>query len=301
MSPSKQTAAKTLFAAFTILKEAGGELSSKEITERVGQTVQFNERELQTYEKTGYVRRTSLLHFFSVDCIKAGFLIKRKGIWYLTEEGEKAMKEGPEKLLERANAGYKEWSKNKKKDTESNIDHDMVDELEKNESQFHVADLSQLEEKALEGLRNHVIKKNPYEFQDLSASLLKAMGYHVPYISPKGKDGGIDIIAYQDPLGARPPRIKIQVKHRPESNISIDEVQRLSGLLNKDGDIGIIITSGGFTNDAKTTARNSHVHIELIDFERFMELWKTYYDKLSDEEKNQLPLQPIYFLGSNEG
>jgi len=26
----------------------------------------------------------------------------------------------------------------------------MVDELEKNESQFHVADLSQLEEKALE-------------------------------------------------------------------------------------------------------------------------------------------------------
>lgn len=301
LSPSKQTAAKTLFAAFTILKEAWWELSSKEITERVGQTVQFNERELQTYEKTWYVRRTSLLHFFSVDCIKAWFLIKRKWIWYLTEEWEKAMKEWPEKLLERANAWYKEWSKNKKKDTESNIDHDMVDELEKNESQFHVADLSQLEEKALEWLRNHVIKKNPYEFQDLSASLLKAMWYHVPYISPKGKDGWIDIIAYQDPLGARPPRIKIQVKHRPESNISIDEVQRLSWLLNKDGDIGIIITSWWFTNDAKTTARNSHVHIELIDFQRFMELWKTYYDKLSDEEKNQLPLQPIYFLGSNEG
>jgi predicted Mrr-cat superfamily restriction endonuclease len=38
------------------------------------------------------------------------------------------------------------------------------------------------------------------------------MGYHTPFISPKGKDGGIDIIAYQDPLGLKTPRIKVQVK-----------------------------------------------------------------------------------------
>jgi restriction system protein len=31
-----------------------------------------------------------------------------------------------------------------------------------------------------------------------------------------------------------------------------------------------------------------------------MELWQQYYSKLPDEQKNLLPLHPIYFLGSNE-
>ncbi len=36
---------------------------------------------------------------------------------------------------------------------------------------------------------------NPYEFQDLVAALLKAMGYHVNYVSPPGPDRGLDIVA----------------------------------------------------------------------------------------------------------
>ena len=31
----------------------------------------------------------------SIDCVKAGFLIKKKGIWILTPEGEEALKLGP--------------------------------------------------------------------------------------------------------------------------------------------------------------------------------------------------------------
>ena len=31
----------------------------------------------------------------------------------------------------------------------------------------------------------------------------KRDGYYTPFVAPKGKDGGIDLIAYQDPLGAR--------------------------------------------------------------------------------------------------
>lgn len=302
LSNTKQTASKVLYAAFQVLKEAWWELSSKEVTERVGQKVEFNEWELQRYEKTWYIRWQSLLHFFSIDFIKAGFLIKRNGIWLMTEEGEKAMIEWPEKFLAKANEWYKARTKTKKKENQiiDDIDNSTIEEIENNENQLHKADISQLEEKAIDGLRSYIIKKNPYEFQDLAASLLKAMWYHVPYISPKGKDGGIDIIAYQDPLWAKPPRIKIQVKHRPEASVAIDEVQRLSWLLNREGDVGIIITSGNFTNDAKSAARNWHVHIELINFDRFIELWKTNYSKLSDEEKNMLPLQAIYFLGANE-
>jgi len=70
-------------------------------------------------------------------------------------------------------------------------------------------------------------------------------------------------------------------------------------LLQKDGDIGIFISSGGFTSDAKTTARSSHVHVELIDLLRFINLWQEFYHKLTDEDKNRMPLIPIHFLAPN--
>lgn len=42
------------------------------------------------------------------------------------------------------------------------------------------------------------------------------------------------------------------------------------GLFQKDGDVGMFVSSGGFTLDAKTTARGSHVHVGLIDLDRFI-------------------------------
>jgi restriction system protein len=122
------------------------------------------------------------------------------------------------------------------------------------------------------------------------------MGYYTSFIAPKGKDGGIDIIAYRDPLGTISPRIKVQVKHR-EQAASVDEIRQLRGLLQKDGDIGIFISTGGFTTDAQRETRNYHTHIELIDFKRFIYLWQEFYGKLNEEDRKKLPLIPIYFLG----
>ena len=70
------------------------------------------------------------------------------------------------------------------------------------------------------------------------------------------------------------------------------------GLLQKDGDIGIFVSSGGFTPDAKATARNSNVHVELVDLPRFITLWQEFYQKLTDEDKAMLPLFPIYLLST---
>ncbi len=126
------------------------------------------------------------------------------------------------------------------------------------------------------------------------------MGYHVPFIAPKGKDGGIDIVAYRDPLGALEPRIKIQVKHKSEPSISVNEIRSLMGLLNKTGDIGLFVTSGTFTSDSMKEARVSQTHLRLINIDDFIVLWQEYYPKMTDEDKKMLPLQPINFLGVNE-
>lgn len=58
----------------------------REIMERVEKQVELGDWDKERYEKSGYVRWESILHFFSIDCVKAGFLIKKKGIWYLTPE-----------------------------------------------------------------------------------------------------------------------------------------------------------------------------------------------------------------------
>ena len=296
-SKSQKIAEKTIFAAFKILKDAGGEMRGKDVVDRIRETVSFDEYENHRYEKTGYIRWESIMHFYTIDCIKAGFLRKNKGNWILTEEGEKALKLGPEKLLSTASKLYREWDDKRKKET---VEEDIDGFNEDDSSQVQKSIISQYEDEAFNGIRNFIINKNPYEFQDLVAALLRAMGYYISEIAQRGPDGGIDIIAYTDPLGTRQPRIIVQVKHRPNDSVSSDEVQKLAGTLKRNTDVGIFVTSGSFSKPAIKEARESREHIELIDFNRLTSLWQEYYPKMDDEQKNILPLHPIYFLGSND-
>jgi len=265
--------------------------------EKIEKTIPLDDWAKETYEKTGNIRWQSILHFYTIDCIKSGFLEKEKGIWILTKEGEEAIKLGSVELLNKATKLYREWDVNRK--DKEGIDQEDL-ELDVEPDQLQKANLEQLEEKSIDGLRKYLIGKNPYEFQDIVAALLRAMGYYTPFVSPKGRDGGIDVIAYQDPLGTKTPRIKVQVKHRPDATIAVDEIRQLVGLLSDNGDVGLFVTSGRFTSEAENFSRSSHKHIELIGFEKFITLWQEFYDKLTDEDKNRLPLYKIYFLGSNE-
>ena len=301
ISLSKQTASKSIFAAFEILKSAGGQLPGKDVINKLRETIDLTEWEKQIYEKTGYVRWESIFHFYTIDCIKAGYLRKNKGVWYLTDEGDKAISLGAIKLLDSATKVYKQWAiQNKQQKTDITKGSPETIEIEQNPNQEQKANLDIVEEQAIAGIKEFIKAKNPYEFQDLVAALLRAMKYHTPFISPKGKDGGLDIVAYNDPLGATAPRLKVQVKHRPDSSVPVDDIRSLTGLLNKDGDIGLFVTSGYFTSESERSARESHRHIRLIDIDTLISLWQEFYPAMTDEDKNRLPLQPIYFLGSNE-
>lgn len=298
LSPSKAVAAKTIYEAFKILKAEGGELPGKEVVNRIRQNVQFNDWEKAIYEKTGYVRWEAILHFYTVDCAKAGYLRKSKGIWYLTEEGDQAIKKGPVGLLESASTAYRKWAADKKNKSKA-LDEENPD-LEENAEQVQKANLDQLEEQAIDGIKEFILQKNPYEFQDIVAALFRAMGYYTPFISPKGKDGGIDIIAYQDPMGIKTPRIKVQVKHYPTNPIASDAIRSLKGLINSGEEVGIFVTSGRFSSESERFAREANVHVKLINGEELISLWQKFYPQMPDEDKNLLPLQSIYFLGSNE-
>ncbi len=289
LSRSRELAAKVIYAALQILNEKGGQAPGRDVLVDVEKRVTLDDWAKETYEKSGYVRWQSILHFFSIDCIKAGYLVKKKGVWYLTPEGENALKLGEVGLLNAATAAYRKW-RNENQPTEVEEDQEVIDEGQQGQE----ATIQKIELLAIEGLKKQINHKNPYEFQELVAALLRGMVYYTPFVAPKGKDGGIDVIAYRDPLGTITPRIKVQIKHR-DASASVQEIRQLMGLLQKDGDVGMFVSSGGFTPDAKTTARSSHVHVELVDLDRFITLWIEFYPKLVDEDKALLPLMPIYF------
>lgn len=291
---TKATATKTLYAVMKEISRRGGSMPAKELYPFVEANVKLNEWELEPAGKNKYIRWTNSFQFYSINYAKAGLIVKQKGMWYLTPEGENALKLSPEEVMEKGEVAYREWRKLNPKE-----DHRGDEPTDDNTERDRTEELNLLESDAREGIRRYIVSKSPYEFQDMVASLLRAMGYHTPFVAPKGKDGGIDIIAYLDPLGAQTPRIKVQVKHKPETAIGASDIRALLGVL-RTGDIALFVTSGTFSPDARNTGTNSREFIRLIDGDDFIDMWQEFYDKMTDEDKNMLPLKRISFLGNNE-
>ena len=108
-SPSYQTSAKTMYAAMTILVKNGGSMPIRVLMQEIEKAVDLTDWEKEILENTGNIRWQSNMHFTSVDYVRAGFLIKKKGTWTITPEGEDALKLGPEKLRDLAWERYNKW------------------------------------------------------------------------------------------------------------------------------------------------------------------------------------------------
>lgn len=291
---TKATATKILYAVMKEISRRGGSMPAKELYPFVEANVKLTEWELEPAGKNKYIRWTNSFQFYSINYAKAGLIVKQKGMWYLTPEGENSLKLSPEEVMEKGEVAYREWRKLNPR--EDKRDEEPTDE---NAERDRAEELNLLESDAREGIRQFIIGKSPYEFQYMVAALLRAMGYYTPFIAPKGKDGGIDIIAYLDPLGAQTPRIKVQVKHKPDTAIGAAEIRALLGVL-RVGDIALFVTSGTFSAEAKSTGTNAREYIRLIDGDELIDMWQEYYDKMTDEDKNMLPLKRISFLGNND-
>jgi len=130
---------------------------------------------------------------------------------------------------------------------------------------------------------------DPYDFQDLVASLIKAMGFNTE-VSPVGPDGGIDITAYPDVFGFQSPRIKIQVKLR-KGTAGAQEIQQLVGAAGHNE--ALFVSIGGFTQQAITESKK-HAKLVLIDRDRFVSLLLDFYERMDPESKALIRLKKIY-------
>ena len=78
LSPTRVLAAKVIYAGLSILRDNGKELPVRDLMEKVEKTVSLDAWAKERYEKTGYVRWESIFHFYSIDCVKAGWVVKRR-------------------------------------------------------------------------------------------------------------------------------------------------------------------------------------------------------------------------------
>ena len=110
----------------------------------------------------------------------------------------------------------------------------------------------------------------------------------------------MDLIAFNDPLGTRPPRIKVQVKRNANSaKIDVIGLRSFMAVLG-DEDVGLFVALSGFTKDAEYEARQSHRRITLIDTAKLVDLWTVHHAKLDDGARRRLPLKPVWFLAGEE-
>lgn len=148
--------------------------------------------------------------------------------------------------------------------------------------------------KSMEILATHFDGFSGWEFQELVWATLKAAGLY-PKPLRKGPDQTVDIEAYRDPLQLGPPRILVQVKHRRDP-VSGPEMQQFIGSMNREGDIGLYISTGGFSQAARQFAEKSHKPVNLMGWEDFVNLFLEVYERLDNTFKAWIPMGTVKIL-----
>ena len=283
--------AKKLFKlVFEILTENEGSLSREEIFQVLQQRSQLDERDRELGEKSGVPRWLAFMTFYSLWAKDAGFLRQNQGIWTLTAEGMKAAELPANALMEAI----------RRSRTRRKAKHPLEGEQEPEVSEGAVPlAIAYARSQARNEINRYIDNLEPYDFQDLVAALLRGMGYHIRHVAPPGKDGGTDILACRDPLGVEQPHIRVQVKHQA-APVGRGEIAKLRGDVRSNFEIGLFVSSSGFSKDAVAEAKRGDVHIELMDPSRLLTLWIEHWGSLSEEDRARLRLTPVHFLALDE-
>ncbi len=280
---------------FAILVKHPDGLSARHAIESVATELDLTEYEKSFYPSRPDVRRfDKIVRFSTIGPVKAGWITKNKGLWSITEAGIAANKHfaDPAELMRESGRLYRMWKRDQ-----------IGESTDADDTAEEVIDVSttleEAEETSWAEVEQHLAQMNPYDFQELVAGLLRGMKYHVSWIAPAGPDKGVDIIAHVDPLGIEKGRIKVQVKRRADK-IAVTEIRSFLAVLG-DEDVGIFVTTAGFTSDAEAEARmQERRRIMLLDAKKLFDLWIEYYDTIPEAQRRLMPLRPVYFLASKE-
>ncbi|MFX0203651.1 MAG: winged helix-turn-helix domain-containing protein [Candidatus Hodarchaeota archaeon] len=170
-------------AVLVELKARGGESRLRDLFAAVEPKLDLTEYEREAYEKSGYIRWQAIVHFYSIDCVKAGYIRKSGGKWHLTQAGQKALSKSAMDFIQSAVKKYRDWKRSRPMEEVS-----TDEEVEDTEKVVRQTAYDQAIEQARSEI-DHINNLDAYDFQKLVAELLMAMGYHVPTFQRQDQTG----------------------------------------------------------------------------------------------------------------
>jgi restriction system protein len=267
-----------LRCVFEILWNKPDGLTAKEVLSLIPEITQLTEDELRHSPTENLPRYERIVRLATIPLARAGWLIKNeKGRWYITEDGRQACRR-----FSNAEDLYKEAMRLYEERRQANPESVMI--------------LETAQESAWEQIEKYLHQLKQIELQTMTAELLRAMDYYPAWIAPPEKQHGqIDLIAYADPLGAKGQRIKAQVRQKGQA-VTLEGVRSFLSAL-EPNDIGVIFSTGGFTNEAaQELSAGNFQKLTALDAGAFFDLWKEHYSLLNQEARHLLPLKTVHFL-----
>ncbi len=146
---------------------------------------------------------------------------------------------------------------------------------------------------AEELISDKITHMDPFDFEELVAALLRAMGYFASRTA-EGADRGVDVIAQSDALGLESPRIKVQVKQRSQRAGAVDLRNFIATLRGRDR--GLFVSTGGFSREALYEAERvpSGVSVTTLTRDDFIQLLTDHYERLEPEARAMIPLRKVF-------
>jgi restriction system protein len=277
IEPTLKRTSEFLRVVFQILWSKSDGLPARDVLDAVARKIKLSDEEIALIPSTFTPNYERILRAATNTLAEAGWLIKNKERWYLSDDGKAACRS-----IKNAEEIYK-----------------AAQLLIEGKKQLHndlLLTVENAEEIAWQQVWRYLNEMNPVEFKLMVGDLLLALNYHLDWISPPGKNHGyIDLIAYPNPLGSSSARIKIHVKHTGQA-ATLEGLRAFFGVLNAH-DLGIYVSSGGFTDTVMEEVQSQELRkIRLISLNDLFQLWVQNYESLSQEAKHRFPLKPIYFL-----
>src|SRR5689334_6412771 len=244
--------------------------------------IPLTEYELSHSPSANAPRYERIVRLATIPLARAGWLIKNdKGRWFITEEGRQATKR-----YANVQDFYKEVLR-------------LYDERRQIVPESLMT-LEVAQEMAWEQVRKYLLQMKHQELQTLFADLLTAMGYFIAWSGPSEKQRSFaDLVLQLDPLGIKNKRVYVQIKHKGQA-VTAEGLKSFSSVLGED-EYGIIFSTSGFTGEAALELNSAASQkVNTLDLTAFFDLWRRYYNDLSQEARTLLPLKAIHFLSIAE-
>ena len=268
-----------MFAALSWLGQQPGPVRGNDIMSAIEPNLVLDDWARETMESNGLPRWRMYVHFFSVDAVKSGYLLKNKGVWTLTAQGRQALELGEEGYFLQAQRGYRAWKAEQlaQARTTAKVETEQPEDgAEQAPPQVRLEEIQREVQSALAAEILESIKAcSPAYFERLVVQLMIKMGYggsreEAGRAVGRSGDGGIDGVINEDRLGL--DAIYLQAK-RWSNVVGRPDIQQFVGALaGQRASKGVFITTSRYSQEARDYAASSNYKVVLIDGERLADL-----------------------------